>query len=324
MTTICIRCEKQFNSEYNLNKHLNKKIPCGTSLKCDRCYKLFYNKRDYDQHLSRKFPCKMSNDQSKLELKKIELEIQKINAVVRLEVEKDRSLRSEIKLKAIESRIIIQAEKAKELLQMKSEFALTNATAIENMKSERKERTSVQINITEINNYHNTIINYLSEKYLAKNEMTVVPKDVEKRMFIHIQYIFTPAKVIQLYNKSETIRDINNNIIMTLLNNDKYPHFRAFFFKKEKDQFYGVKLSLKATKEIQKIDYNADINPIIKSILTRVYNILINSVSDPNEFNTELQFKYNDLVYHNSVLQKLNGSLLECAKHSFDEENTLS
>ena len=36
----CKKCNKSFLSEYLLNRHKNKQVPCGTKLSCKKCNKI--------------------------------------------------------------------------------------------------------------------------------------------------------------------------------------------------------------------------------------------------------------------------------------------
>lgn len=53
----CIGCKMNFGTIQNLEKHLNKKIPCGRVLKCKTCNKVFKHKGNLRRHMNRKTPC---------------------------------------------------------------------------------------------------------------------------------------------------------------------------------------------------------------------------------------------------------------------------
>jgi uncharacterized C2H2 Zn-finger protein len=58
----CKICHKTFETNGNLSRHLNKKIPCvpcnEEKYKCQICGKHFSQKSHYNNHVNRKIPCK--------------------------------------------------------------------------------------------------------------------------------------------------------------------------------------------------------------------------------------------------------------------------
>ena len=72
---LCTKCNKEFNKKYNLERHLNRKIPCNNIIKCSNCLKEFKTNQGLIRHSNKKIPCKNNNNQfSILELKVKELE----------------------------------------------------------------------------------------------------------------------------------------------------------------------------------------------------------------------------------------------------------
>jgi len=53
----CSKCNKVFNAEKLLIKHLNKKIPCDRKIECYKCLKIFSDMGNLNRHLRRKTPC---------------------------------------------------------------------------------------------------------------------------------------------------------------------------------------------------------------------------------------------------------------------------
>ena len=77
------KCNKSFNRKYNLNTHLNKKIPCDKILKCFNCNNTFKTNQLLTNHLNRKNKCiqqsiEDKNRELKEEIKELQLENQKL------------------------------------------------------------------------------------------------------------------------------------------------------------------------------------------------------------------------------------------------------
>lgn len=51
-TYICKRCDKKFQNEYKLNRHLNRKYPCnrGDQTQCQYCKNYFYDSSTRKRH----------------------------------------------------------------------------------------------------------------------------------------------------------------------------------------------------------------------------------------------------------------------------------
>jgi len=50
----CIKCNKIFNSNRDLQRHLDRKIKCDRILECDNCKKTFKTKQNLNKHLNNK------------------------------------------------------------------------------------------------------------------------------------------------------------------------------------------------------------------------------------------------------------------------------
>ena len=53
----CVKCDTVFSTATNLQKHMNKKIPCYKTLQCDKCNKIFNHRGAFKKHQNRKTPC---------------------------------------------------------------------------------------------------------------------------------------------------------------------------------------------------------------------------------------------------------------------------
>ena len=93
MTIRCKKCNKSFLSEYLLNRHKNKKVPCDVILSCKKCKKIFKTQHEFDNHEKRKFPCDGPKSKEKIIFK---------NKILLLE--KKREINLEIENKKIEIR----------------------------------------------------------------------------------------------------------------------------------------------------------------------------------------------------------------------------
>lgn len=133
----CNKCKKKFVSEYLLNKHLNRAVPCDTKLQCDICGREFSLKKDFEQHMNRKTPCIKINENVKF-YKEIELQIEqeKIKQeeeITRRELEKIR-LKSELEIKKI--------QKESELRHIEIELRRQKNLEIEAVKEKRKQNNN--------------------------------------------------------------------------------------------------------------------------------------------------------------------------------------
>ena len=76
----CYKCNKIFNLKTDLNRHLDKKIPCDCKIECNSCKREFKTKQQLEKHLNNKKPCnkidlEMENKILKLEKENLELKI---------------------------------------------------------------------------------------------------------------------------------------------------------------------------------------------------------------------------------------------------------
>lgn len=50
MNKLCVKCNKKFKTNQDLNRHLSRKIPCDRILKCCKCDKVFKTKFNLERH----------------------------------------------------------------------------------------------------------------------------------------------------------------------------------------------------------------------------------------------------------------------------------
>ena len=65
----CDKCEKTFQREEHLNRHLNRKIPCDREIKCPRCGIDFIQISDLKRHLNKKNKCQDMRELLHLQIK---------------------------------------------------------------------------------------------------------------------------------------------------------------------------------------------------------------------------------------------------------------
>lgn len=91
MTYSCIKCDKIFNREIDLERHNNRKIPCDRKLQCQRCFKEFKLSGDLKRHMYKKNKCydKRSDLELVLKIEETKMVVAKTN--LELEKEKNKS-----------------------------------------------------------------------------------------------------------------------------------------------------------------------------------------------------------------------------------------
>ncbi len=105
MSIKCTKCNKKFKSDYLLNKHLNQKVPCDSTIKfiCNKCKKEFKSDYHLQRHNSRKTTCvneiieTNSNSMILLEIEKekTKRELEKLKLKIELENKKQQTIEKE-------------------------------------------------------------------------------------------------------------------------------------------------------------------------------------------------------------------------------------
>ena len=57
MSIVCDKCDKIFKRNIDLNRHMNRKIPCDRKLECNRCFKIFDHKHHLLSHINKINKC---------------------------------------------------------------------------------------------------------------------------------------------------------------------------------------------------------------------------------------------------------------------------
>ena len=74
----CIKCNKIFNSNRNLQRHLDRKIKCDRVLECYNCKKKFKTIQNLNKHLNNKKKCEKITLETENKILKLEKEILKL------------------------------------------------------------------------------------------------------------------------------------------------------------------------------------------------------------------------------------------------------
>jgi uncharacterized C2H2 Zn-finger protein len=69
MSFNCEKCERVFNRQNHLDKHMNRKIPCDRKLKCPRCFQEFNILGNLKQHVNKKNKCYDRKNELELQIK---------------------------------------------------------------------------------------------------------------------------------------------------------------------------------------------------------------------------------------------------------------
>jgi uncharacterized C2H2 Zn-finger protein len=106
MTIICIKCDKIFKRNIDLNRHINRKIPCDRKLECNRCFKNFNQKCDLLNHINKINKC--HNKRSEMEIQ-TEIKIKNITEsemkIKELDKENE-NLKLQLQLKELELKLV--------------------------------------------------------------------------------------------------------------------------------------------------------------------------------------------------------------------------
>lgn len=203
MVYICIRCKKEFRSNYHLERHNNKQVPCGIILKCNQCNKVFPNSREINRHKQRKTPCKVIDRKSELELK---LAIEK-EKTERLKIEKNLEKKAKmdiIKLKNKKEVEVIKLKKEKDLENIREKIELEKAKELEIIEKKKEKELAQKDKQKELEaDRGNIAIKLIQEKaelQLSRSQAIEKLKTERKE------------KTSQIININNTVNNINSII----------------------------------------------------------------------------------------------------------------
>lgn len=301
MSNRCKTCKKIFSSKYNLEKHLNKQIPCGEFLQCNMCKKTFKIVRDLNNHMNRKNPCKPIAETKvntekelmlKLEIEKIKITEKKLEVEMgKIEVEKER-----LAFKKQESDRKLERDRIKENIELEKIVArnalerekIAARDALEDKKMERKKNTVADINNNIKNNIHITnitnITNNIENKYFGINKLTI--NDLQYIENMHMdQFIYDPDVdtpddlkrqhdlLKEIYTKSSNDISYCKNILTHFYNNPNSQENRCIFYNRKEDIFFGITV-IDGEKKVTELEFDTDIKPQFINTVKRLLDIL--------------------------------------------------
>lgn len=332
MAVRCNKCHSIFTSEYHLDKHINKNIPCDVILACEKCDKVFKSQYNLNSHKKRKTPCKpkVVDEISKLSVK---LEITKLKATTALELEREKTnqikLRKDIKNEEAKNKVIIinnKKDTALEIINAKMEAErfiinaqekkeksiidaeINKAFLKEQEKTKRKEITAVIANknatqaaIDKVNTIRAEGLAFI-EEYIPINEIPFSYKGVVDKF---IDLISTEVvDIIKIYQNSENIGELNKRLFNVFLNNKIYPQYRNIFYFVALQEYYVIRRSdVSKVKKPERVDFDTEILPLLHQIVEYVYiRISMVRYSEDHKLIAEESEKFKDVESHVEVI----------------------
>jgi hypothetical protein len=281
MKHICNKCDKEFKTSQNLEKHINRINPCDLVHKCIRCEKIFNTKSKLIIHLNRKNPCKsveeileQQRQRNLIEMRKIELEEKKLKEREKehLQREKEKEQYYEMEERRLELKEHEHENKLKEI-----ELKIMGKKEVELIKNQRKEMT-----VHNINNINNGVINnnnFMITENFIKTMSALFPVDgtntIQSEDFkTHVQNmgdllrtndisVETGADIgfednlINIFHKCTNVYDMLAHYIKYCFTNKENPK-RGIFFEKKLKKYYVYKKRM-----LTGVEYLEDIQPII-------------------------------------------------------------
>ncbi len=291
----CKKCNKKFDAQSKLEKHLQRKYPCDKKLEytCNRCNKSFNKKYNYEKHLNRKYPCENSNQvSSAIEQEKIALEREKIKLKEKQmehEMEKlklkEKQMEHEIeKLKLKNESKEAEREKEIEIQKLKNEkvqLQKEKNIELENKKTERKERTAIVINKDNVINNINNVTNNINNTYMYNFNIDDEKKEkFKKRILDSIDAKYAKEAIY----KAEGINDMISFCIAFTFNNDNYPELKYFKYDQENKLYFRA-----INNEFKHIDFE-DIEPELRVAFDKTCKKMLSLAPEPKFMDNEKNY----------------------------------
>jgi len=297
MVLKCSKCNNTFNSEYVLNKHLNRKIPCDTILQCTRCDKVFKTIRDLNSHENRKFPCKITDLNFESEQREKDREL-KLHLETEKNIRKDQAILIEQqKLDMRDKEAAARAANLQlqmEIAQLKCNSKLELAQALQNNKVAFKEQ--YPSSVTNITNITNIFINNIKDTYLDTTNLcfTQIAKHRHKMFNTTIRqnnlrmYTGKNNWFIDVFNQYNSSSDMIKHFLRHAYSNDTELNTRCIFYHNIIKQFYAIYIkdditnNRKDVKQLQLIDYDKDLHEEFISCIKEYVTGMLNGLKDQN------------------------------------------
>lgn len=293
MTPICPKCNKKFYSIYTLNKHLNRKNPCDKVIQCDRCKKIFKKQCELDSHSKRKFPCKspieiQSATERELQLR---LEIEKVKAEVKIQLTNKKMIMKEKELEVKAKQREINKEKilgAIEIIEARNAAAAKRGTAIELLKTERKEKTPQVIHNNITNNYIINVTQHIKKNCIDITTPTMSELPNIKNNFIETISLVDDDDPVDTDRKQKEIKRIFNDckdgtavvkeVIKSSFNNMRTPNMQFIFFYRPANKFFGIFDTPSLDYDVRVIEFNGDLLPTFTNTLLETFGIIVDDI----------------------------------------------
>ena len=249
----CKKCKQTFVSEYLLNKHLNRKVPCDVVLKCDRCEVVFTNAYRLNRHKNRKNPCTIIDKKSDLEIK---LEIEKLKAYNleamkkidldnKLTIIQEKSNKQKEKLE-IEDKI--NKEKANKRLEVESKLIQERSKVMLEREKEKTKRKKITTAIANQNAAKRKEDKELFErkrlmKHIEKyQKINMYPFDSDEINNFLTNYIRDKDQLEEIldYIENNDIESIQKFIHKIIFDNKLYPEAKSLFYSSELNEYWGI------------------------------------------------------------------------------------
>lgn len=230
----CKQCNKKFISQYLLDKHSNRKVPCTIEIKCNRCGKVFTNTIYLNRHLERKNPCTGINT-----------EVDKIQSHLQMQLE-------------------IEKEKTKQML-----ISQETRFGVEDRKTKRKENTTNIINNNYIQNINIEAENYINNQFNASVVYTK-GEDKNKALINWYSKLENIKECENLCNDSKDLTELVANIFKNNFNNEYNPKTRYYIYDNQYKKFL---IASKKSGKYEITEF-AEISKVLKNVADTSYEII--------------------------------------------------
>lgn len=252
MVVQCVKCKKNFISQYNLDTHMNKKDSCNIIIQCVVCEKIFKTSYELNSHINKQKQCKKPGGPSKEDIKLT-------NKLIVLKREEELILlREELRI----ARIEIKLQNNPKALKIRED-------------NEIEEQFIADINLK-----------FLDKCFHPLSEKT---QDLSKHLFNKlVENIISKVTAYQekkIFEKFVFEYSTNGNFIKRILSrsylNDEYLNTRCIFYCKQLDKFYAIIIN-DGKKELQHISYDEHLDKMFRDTMELYIDKIIKHVEKLN------------------------------------------